>query len=85
MTPGEEGSDMVTTEQTWRAVYPERRHNLSGAVTWLMASVFGCRHRRMGRPFTREGRTYRVCLACGMSRDFDPATWKTYGPYRQRG
>ena len=76
---------MVTTEQTWRAVYLEPRHTVSGAVAWLMGSVFGCRHRGMGRPFTREGRTYRVCLCCGMTRDFDLATWETYGPYRHRG
>ena len=76
---------MATTGQTWSAVYHERRPTLGGAVTWLLGFVLNCRHRRMGRPFTREGRTYRVCLSCGMTRDFDPATWKTYGPYRQRG
>jgi hypothetical protein len=76
---------MATTEQTWSVVYPERRHTLGGAVAWLMGLVFGCRHRRMGLPVTREGRTYRVCLCCGMTRDFDLATWETYGPYRQRG
>lgn len=76
---------MATTEQTWRAVYMERRHTLSGAAARLLGSVFNCRHREMGRPITHEGRTYRVCLSCGMSRDFDTATWTTYGPYRQRG
>jgi hypothetical protein len=75
---------MATTEQTWRAVYSERQHTLSGAVTRLMGSFFGCWHREMGRPITHEGRTYRVCLSCGMSRDFDAKTWTTYGPYRQR-
>ena len=75
---------MATREHTWRAVYPGRGHTLSDTVAWLMGSVFGCRHRQMGRPFTCEGRTYRVCLSCGMTRDFDPATWETYGPYRQR-
>ena len=76
---------MATTEHIWRIDYSGRRHTLGGAVAWLMGRVFGCRHRRMGRPFTGEGRTYRVCLSCGMTRDFDPATWETYGPYRQRG
>lgn len=75
---------MATTEHNWRVFYSERRHSLGGAVARLLGSVFGCRHRRLGRPITREGRTYRVCLSCGLSRDFDPATWKTYGPYRQR-
>lgn len=75
---------MATTAQTWRAVYSERGHSLMDAVARLLGAVIGCRHRRLGRPITREGRTYRVCLSCGMSRDFDTNTWKTYGPYRQR-
>ena len=76
---------MATTEHTWHALYAERRHTLSGLFERLMARVFGCRHHRLGLPITREGRTYRVCLSCGMSRDFDTATWETFGPYRQRG
>lgn len=73
---------MTTTGQTWRAVYSECRLTLSGAFARLLGSVIGCRHRRMGLPITREGRTYRVCIGCGMTCDFDTATWKTHGPYR---
>ena len=40
-----------------------------------------CRHKGMSRPFTHEGRTYRVCLKCGMRRDFDLRSWKMYGPF----
>ena len=61
------------------------RHALGGAFTRIAGLLLGgCRHRRMGRPITCEGRTYRVCLSCGMTRDFDTATWKTFGPYRGR-
>ena len=50
--------------------------------TLTARSLFvGCRHARLSRPFTREGRTYRVCIKCGMRRDFDLRNWKTYGPY----
>ena len=27
--------------------------------------LFGCRHRRLSRPFTLLGKTYEVCLTCG--------------------
>ncbi|HKO45271.1 MAG TPA: hypothetical protein VJU84_18500 [Pyrinomonadaceae bacterium] len=46
-----------------------------------IARVFSCRHRRMGRPFTRDGLTYRTCLGCGMRRGFDLTSWSSYGPY----
>jgi len=43
--------------------------------------VFVCWHRKMSRPFTRAGETYRVCLRCGMHRQFDLQEWKTKGNY----
>ena len=76
---------MATTEHTWRALYSGRRHSLSGVFGPLLGRVFGCWHRWLSLPITREGRTYRVCLSCGMSRDFDTKTWECVGPYRQRG
>jgi hypothetical protein len=42
---------------------------------------FTCWHRRMGRPVTRDNKSYRMCLKCGMSRQFDPQTWKSFGPF----
>jgi uncharacterized membrane protein len=27
--------------------------------------LFGCHHRQLSRVFTIDGRTYRVCCACG--------------------
>jgi DNA-directed RNA polymerase subunit RPC12/RpoP len=27
--------------------------------------LFGCKHRRLSRPFTLSGKTYEVCLTCG--------------------
>lgn len=74
----------TTAPHTWRAFYSERRHALGDASSKLLVFLFGCRHRRMGRPITREGHTYRACLSCGMTRDFDAKTWTTFGPYRQR-
>jgi len=47
----------------------------------VMNRLFGCWIHELGRPFSNNGRTYRVCIKCGMSRDFDPASWKTHGYY----
>lgn len=43
--------------------------------------IFRCWHRKMSRPFTRDGHTFRVCLKCGMRRDFDLKKWKMTGGY----
>ena len=55
---------------------------LVGAVLgYLSSGSWTCRHRRMSRPFTRDGETYRVCLRCGMQRAFDLDTWKMLGRF----
>jgi len=46
-----------------------------------VARVFGCWHRNMSRPFTRDGETYRACVECGARRRFDTERWETVGPY----
>jgi hypothetical protein len=48
--------------------------------TWL-TRVFGCRHKEMSRPFTRDGESYRACLECGARRKFDSARWEMVGAY----
>ena len=50
----------------------------------LVGSLLGCWHRRMSWPITRDGQTYRSCLKCGVRRNFDPKTWKNYGPFHRR-
>jgi len=48
---------------------------------FLISKIWSCWHRKMSRPFTHEGETYRVCLKCGMRRDFDLEAWKTGQSY----
>jgi hypothetical protein len=48
---------------------------------FLISKIWSCWHRRMSRPFTRDGKTYRVCLRCGVHRRFDLEQWKTKGSY----
>ena len=47
----------------------------------LIGSIFGCWHRNMSRPLTRNGETYRACLNCGARRQFNLSTWRLNGPY----
>ena len=48
---------------------------------FLVSKLWSCWHRKMSRPFTHEGETYRVCLKCGMRREFDLEAWKTGRSY----
>jgi hypothetical protein len=48
--------------------------------SWL-GDLFGCQHKEMSRPFSRQGETYRVCIGCGARRQFDQQTWNSAGPY----
>ena len=62
----------------------ERKHRalrLLGRLRYLFLPLFFCWHRKMSRPFTRDGETYRVCLRCGVHRQFDLKEWKTRGDY----
>ena len=50
-------------------------------LRFLISLPLTCWHRRMSRPFTRDGETYRVCLRCGIHRNFDLDAWKSRGSY----
>ena len=50
-------------------------------LRYLIPPFFICWHCKMSRPFTRDGETYRVCLRCGVRRQFDAQEWKTKGHY----
>ena len=52
-----------------------------GKLRYVFLPLLFCWHRKMSRPFTRDGETYRVCLRCGVHRQFDLAEWKTKGDY----
>ena len=54
-------------------------------VAYKLTAIFRCWHRKMSRPFTREGLTFCVCLRCGMRRNFDLEKWKMTGSYYYGG
>jgi len=56
-------------------------HELASATWNWLGNVFGCPHKEMSRPFSRQGETYRVCINCGARRTFDQKSWKPTGPY----
>jgi hypothetical protein len=70
---------------TLSPMYPVGIHgfagNFVGSLHAAVTRAFECHHSSMSRPFTVDDRTYRVCLKCGMHRDFDLKTWKMSGPF----
>ena len=58
---------------------------LLGKLRYLFLPLLFCWHRKMSRPFTRDGETYRVCLRCGVHRQFDLKEWKSKGDYYNPG
>jgi hypothetical protein len=59
----------------------ERHGALNETLGRVLNRVFGCWLHDLSRPFSNNGRTYRICTKCGMSRDFDTASWTTKGHY----
>jgi hypothetical protein len=75
-----EYTSQVLVFQSSRTEQASRR----SIVQWIVypfSRLFGCWHRNMSRPFTRDGRTYCVCLGCGRRRNFDLETWRMSGGY----
>ena len=67
--------DIYAHERKGRAL------RLLGKLRYVFLPLLVCWHRKMSRPFTRNGETYRVCLRCGMQRQFDLQQWQTKGGY----
>lgn len=68
---------LVKDERVKRVDTNQPVHHLVDKFSWF----FRCWHRKKSRPFTRDGHTFRVCLRCGMRRDFDLDAWKSTGGY----
>ena len=59
--------------------HAERARLLNNAAGRLVQMLLGCWQHDLSRPFTRGVKTYRVCMKCGLSRDFNLVAWKTQG------
>jgi hypothetical protein len=58
-----------------------RNNGLPGRPIGFIASLFGCWHEELSRPFTDNEGSYRVCLECGARRMFDTESFKTLGRF----
>jgi hypothetical protein len=47
----------------------------------MIASLFGCWHKRLTRPISDKNISYRACLDCGARRKFDTEDFRTSGPF----
>lgn len=59
----------------------DRNVDSSGKPVGLLASLFGCWHKDLSRPFTTKNGSYRVCTDCGARRMFDTKSFKTLGRF----
>ena len=52
-----------------------------GEKIGLAASLFGCWHSKISRPFTEGLTAYRTCLRCGARKNYNPETFQTEGRF----
>jgi hypothetical protein len=52
-----------------------------GEKIGFLSNIFGCWHKRMSRPVTRNSVTFRSCIDCGARRKFDMESFRTAGPF----
>lgn len=53
-----------------------RKSDPFGSKIGFMASLFGCWHKRLTRPFTSDKNTYMACLECGARKKVDTKEFK---------
>lgn len=58
-----------------------RKDDSSLKLIGFIASLFGCWHENLSRPFTTKQGSYRVCIECGARRRFDTDSFKTLGRF----
>ncbi len=54
----------------------KRQADPFGRKIGLVASLFGCWHKRLTRPFTSERNTYMACIECGARKKVDAKNFK---------
>jgi hypothetical protein len=72
-------SSVTINQQMFIRQREERARILNSAARRVVQRLLGCWQHDLSRPFTHQGRTYRVCMNRGLSRDFNVETWKTQG------
>jgi hypothetical protein len=62
------------------ALNTENEHPI-GEKIGFFGKLFGCWHKRLSRPVTRNRVTFRSCIDCGARRKFDMERFQTLGPF----
>lgn len=72
----------VLVEKDFPGVTPKSKakrldESVFGDKVGLFASLFGCWHKKLTRPFADGKNAYCACLECGARKPFDPETLQT--------
>jgi hypothetical protein len=72
-------------QERFRSILGRRKNapdeSVFGAKVGLIATIFGCWHSNVSRPFGSGSKTYRACLDCGARQPFDLEKFKSRGRY----
>jgi len=59
----------------------DRTSGSFGEKIGIMASLFGCWHKRLTRPISDRNSAYCACLECGARKKFNTESFETSGPF----
>lgn len=59
----------------------DRTNGSFGEKIGLFGKIFGCWHKRLGRPISTSKGSYRACLECGARKEFDAKSFMTLGTF----
>jgi len=68
------GSDPLNARDSSCGQSQHRKGALMATLIAVLDFLFGCHHAHLGRVFTLQGETYRVCCDCGAKYAYSPET-----------
>jgi len=71
----------ILEQNTIAAALINRTRGPVGEKIGVMASLFGCWHKRLTRPMGDKDMSYCTCLDCGARKRFDTEEFRTAGPF----
>jgi hypothetical protein len=70
-------ANLLTIDRQVNSRVESEKDESFGKKIGLIASLFGCSHSRLTRPFSHGNVGYRTCLQCGARKKFDLETRTT--------
>jgi hypothetical protein len=74
-------ANSLTLEAQINSQLSKEQSDAFGKKIGIFASLFGCSHSNLTRPFSQGSVGYRTCLQCGARAKFDLDTRKTSGSF----